>query len=55
MTDEEKKEYIDEMWEHWYNPWNDGRDCTGVWFTRRIAIFDVPNGTWVYHFRACDV
>ena len=55
FTEEEREEYIDDMWEHWYNPWNDGRDCTGVWFTSRIATFDVPNGTWVYHFRACDV
>ena len=35
--------------------WDDGRDCTGVWFTSRICIFDVPNGTWVYHFKSCDV
>lgn len=55
LAEQERKETIEELWEHWYNPWDDGRDCTGVWFTSRISIFDVPNGTWIYHFKSCDV
>lgn len=54
---EDCDEYRKENWEEWYNPWEDGRDCTGVWFTTRIAIFPIKatNKTIVYHFQSCDV
>lgn len=57
FTEEEVKEYIEENWEHWYNPWGDGRDCTGVWFTSHISVFPIKgmNKTIVYHFQNCDV
>lgn len=57
FTPEECKDYTEANWEHWYNPWNDGRDCTGVWFTTHIDVFPLPkcNKTIVYHFQACDV
>lgn len=56
-TEEEIKEYIEEEWCHWYNPYEDGRDCTGVWFTSSIRVFPIPalNKTIVYHFKSCDV
>lgn len=56
-TEEEIKEYIDEEWEHWYNPYDDGRDCTGVWFTSFIEVFPIPacNKTVVYHIQNMDV
>lgn len=54
---EDKEEFIEENWEHWYNPWEDGRDCTGVWFTSYIKLFPIPkaNKTIVYHVQNCDV
>lgn len=57
FTDEDKEEYKEENWEHWYNPYGDGRDCTGVWFTSYILIFPLPKvgKTIVYHFQNCDV
>lgn len=56
-TEEEIKEYIEEEWQHWYNPYNDGRDCTGVWFTSFIYVFPIPalNKTIVYHMQNMDV
>ena len=57
FTEEDKKEYKEENWERWYNPYNDGRDCTGVWFTSYISIFPLPKvgKTIVYDFQCCDV
>lgn len=55
MSEEEKKEFIEDEWCHWYNPYNDGRDCTGVWFTNRIKLIDCGNETIVIHVQNCDV
>lgn len=58
MTREEAiKEYKEDEWWHWYNPWDDGRDCTGVWFTNYICVFPIPelHRTIVYHSQSCDV
>ena len=57
FTEEEIKEYVDEEWQHWYNPYGDGRDCTGVWFTSFIYVFPIPacNKTVVYHIQNMDV
>lgn len=58
MTREEAiAEYIEDEWQHWYNPYNDGRDCTGVWFTSFIKVFPIPaeHKTIVYHWQSCDV
>jgi len=57
FTDEDKEGHKEENWEHFYNPYNDGRDCTGVWFTSYISIFPLPKAgkTIVYHFQSCDV
>lgn len=53
----EVEEYKRDTWWHWYNPYNDGIDCTGVWFTRSIYVFPLTklNKTIVYHFQDCDV
>ena len=55
VTDKEK--YIEDTWQHWYNPYNDGRDCTGVWFTSYISVFPLPKlgKTIVYHVQNMDV
>ena len=57
MTETDIKDYIKSEWCDWYNPYNDGRDCTGVWFTHRINVFVLPkaNKILVYHFQWCDV
>lgn len=55
LSPEEKEEFIKEQWCHWYNPWNDGRDCTGVWFTSYIKLIDAGNETIVIHVQNCDV
>ena len=57
FTSEDITEYKREEWQHWYNPYGDGRDCTGVWFTSSIHVFPIPaiNKTVVYHFQDCDV
>lgn len=56
MNEEEKKEYRESEWCHWYNPWDDGRDCTGTWFTSRIRIIDCGDDeTIVIHVQNCDV
>lgn len=55
MTTEQAEQYREEEWWHWYNPYEDGRDCTGVWFTSAIKIFPVAGKTFIYHFQNCDV
>lgn len=55
MSEEEKVHYREKNWEHWYNPWEDGRDCTGVWFTTSMKIMDVGDKTYVVHWQACDI
>lgn len=57
FTDEDCQKYKEENWQKWYNPWNDGRDCTGVWFTTGIRIFPLEkcNKTVIYHTQAMDV
>ena len=37
FTEEEKREFIEDRWVHIYSPY----DCTGQWFTSRIAICNV--------------
>lgn len=56
-TDEDMIEYKKENWQNWYNPWEDGRDCTGVWFTTRIEFHRVRsiNKTFIYHYQIMDV
>lgn len=56
FTKEEIKEFIEKEWCHWYNPYKDGRDCTGTWFTSFIYVFPLPKvgKTIVYHFQNCD-
>lgn len=51
------KAYKEDVWWHWYNPYNDGRDCTGVWFTSFIYVCPIPalGRTIVYHMQDCDV
>lgn len=54
FTDEEVAEYKEEEWVH-YRPRE--YDCTGQWFTRRIAVFPIEatGKTIVYHMMACDI
>lgn len=53
--DEEIAEYIDDEWVHYYNPYDDGRDCTGVWFTSWIKVFTVDGKTIIYQLQSCDL
>ena len=39
---EDIQEFIDENETPWYNPWGDGRDCTGVWFTTHMHVVPIP-------------
>lgn len=55
LTDEECKEIREGLWEHWYNPYNDGRDCTGVWFTSSISFYRCEGKTIIHHTKHCDV
>ena len=55
MDSEEISELVEDEWCHWYNPYNDGRDCTGVWFTTSIRCLPINGKTFVYHFKSCDV
>lgn len=52
FTDEEKEELREEWWIHCIPS---QYDCTGQTFTSRIAFFEIPSGTWVYHFTSMDV
>lgn len=51
-TEEEKSDFTESNWIH-MRP--SQYDCTGQLFTWNISIFDVPNGTVVYHQYALDV
>lgn len=57
FTEEDKEEFIEDQWQHIYNPY----DCTGLRFTKSIRIFNFkePNGfgarSVVYHFMGLDV
>lgn len=57
MTEEEQEEYVAENWEHFYDPYGDGRDCTGAWFTTSLRCIPVPeaNKTIVIHRKHCDI
>lgn len=55
MTPSERSDYVTDNWEHWYNPYEDGRDCTGVWFTTSIRIKVINGKTFIYHFQDCDI
>lgn len=55
LTDEECEEIREDLWEHWYNPYNDGRDCTGVWFTSSISFYRCEGKTIIHHTKHCDV
>lgn len=57
LTEEEQEEYCNENWCHWYNPYEDGRDCTGVWFTTSLRCIPIPeaNKTIVIHKKNCDI
>lgn len=55
FTEEEKREFIEENWQHIYSPY----DCTGQWFTRYIVICNVNTSfgakSVVYHVLGLDV
>lgn len=55
MTKEEEEEFRENNTVRWHNPYDDGRDCTGVWFTNYISFFRVNGKTIIYHFMSCDV
>ena len=52
LSDEEWKRVCDYVW---IDAPRSPFDCTGRWFSSRLARFEVPAGTWVYHWIACDV
>lgn len=55
FTEEDKKEYIEDNWQHIYSMY----DCTGLAFTRWIEIFNVETSfggrAVVYHAKGLDV
>lgn len=55
MSEAEWETFRNYFWRGWYNPYDDGRDCTGVKFTVWMDRYEVPNGTWVYHRIGIDV
>lgn len=55
MTDDERADYIKENWTHWYNPYDDGRDCTGVWFTTSLRVVPCGTNDCVIEHQSCDV
>lgn len=55
LSDEEWDELREHTWVNWYNPYDDGRDCTGIWFTAWMRRFTVAGKTIIYHRMACDV
>ncbi len=55
LSDEECKDLKEELWEYFYNPHDDGRDCSGVWFTSWIKVLRCSNKTVIYHRKSCDV
>lgn len=50
-TAKEKREIEEDLWIH---AMPSQYDCTGQEFTTRIKFFEVPNGTWIYHFTSFD-
>ncbi len=55
ITDQEKRELEDELWIHFYDPYCDGRDCTGAPFTSWIRFFCCTDRTIVIHRISYDV
>ena len=54
LSDEECKELREGMWEHYRDPYYDGRDCTGTWFTTSIKFYRAPHKTIIMHEKHCD-
>jgi len=54
FTEEEKREYIKDSWEHINLPWSP----TGLWFTRNIVVCNVETSfgakAVAYHFMSFD-
>ncbi len=55
LTDEECEEIREGLWQHWYNPYDDGRDCTGVWFTSSISFYRCTDRTIIQHTLHKDI
>lgn len=54
---EDVQEFIEDNKTPWYNPWDDGRDCTGVWFTTHMHVVPIPGAgtTLVIEHQNVDV
>lgn len=54
---EDVQEFIKDNETPWYNPYEDGRDCTGVWFTTHMRVVPIPGTgtTLVIEHQSVDV
>ena len=50
-----KKEAEEIVGETWIEPTYSAYDCTGRPFSVSMDFYDVPGGTWIYHFVGYDV
>lgn len=52
-TKEQKSELREMLWEHFHDPYCDGRQ-TGTWFTSSIGVYTTKDKTVICHIRHCD-
>ena len=55
MTEEEEKEFEEEHWIHFHDPYCDGRDCTGAPFTSWMKFMRCSDRTIVLHCISYDL
>ncbi len=53
-TEEDKKALYELIYTPFRDPYCDGRDCTGAWFTRWLNIYTAGDKTFIYHKMDCD-
>lgn len=52
---EQKEELKQMLWVHFHDPYCDGRDCTGVWFTGYIGVYTTTDKTVIINCKHRDV
>ena len=55
LSDEEVKGLKEDLYEPFVDPYCDGRDCTGAWFTGYIKVLRCADRTYIIHCKHCDV
>ena len=54
ISKEEANELEKALFEPFYNPYDDGRDCSGVWFSTSVRAYRCANKTIIFHTKHCD-